>query len=84
MILLVSGLEGDRWSTGSCADIMNCSLSTSYLVNTKRQGQSESTNQHTDHRIMIRIIDVVGQILHELKQALDKIVVHENCPVRPL
>jgi hypothetical protein len=40
-----------------------------------------NTHQNPDDRIMIRIRDIKGKILDNVKETSNEVVVHEYCPI---
>lgn len=80
--LLVNLFDGNRSSTGSWAEIMNCSLRTNcknpsaQLLSTRLK-----THQHPDDRVVVWVADVVGEVLNDIEKTPDEIVFHQNCPL---
>src|SRR5690348_1805640 len=65
---------------GSCAATMNCSFKTSWKVSGGRPSQEGPwTHQYSDRRIMVWIVNVVGDLLDNLEQHLDKFILHICC-----
>ena len=63
---------------GSWADTMYCSFNTSFSTSTPSR-EAWGTYQHANDRVVVGVVDVLGQLLDDLEQVCDKVVVDQPC-----